>query len=380
MDGPYPYPPEEDVDGVTTIPPRGEGWESDQIPQKRLFNIGKLQIAGILLIIVFIWGLVSAIAISMFEIHVLALTEFEDDGKGDIYGYVYDEEGYALTDVTIAIHGSQHFTKTNEEGFFSIENVKEGDYKIEASKEGYQNVTKRVSIESHTPLMVRFTLKEGGFDITEDERYGSNLSDLRHLNYATAVFIVVYGSFALLGGILAYLQRLYWLTMFGALCGIVSGIFSIGIIIAPILSIIALYYIVNNKDEFPTSDASFLERLFGVRRAETRPVGVQRPVPKKLLLHKAHTRPRASGMSKAPAYTDYQPPPPPPPPSLTRSRDEVPPSLDYPPEMDIPPFKCRACGGVVKTEAQGIVCQCGANYHKFCAGSISRCKSCGAPL
>jgi hypothetical protein len=342
--------------------------------QKPLFSLGRLQIAGILLIIVFIWGLISAVAVGMFEIHILALTEYEDDGKGDVYGYVMDEEGIALKDAYVAIHGTQHYTRTNPDGYYSFENVKEGNYEIEASKEEYSNITKRVTIESFTPAMVSFTLKEGGYDEVINERYGSNLSDLRSLNRATAVVIMVYGSFALLGGILAFIQRYYWLVMFGALCGIVSGMLSIGIIIAPILSIIALYYIVKNQEEFITSETSIMDRIFGVRKPESRPVAVSRQGAKKYGRQKAPQRYEAPSMMTQYEDSDFPPSVAPPP-----MMEEGPPS-DYPPPEPPPSEKCRACGGAVKSESQAMICICGASYHKFCAASITECKSCGEPL
>jgi hypothetical protein len=374
MDRPMTFPPDNNIEGDRISRKRLKGWQPEgPISQKPLISLGKLQIAGILLIIVFIWGLISAVAIAMFEIHILALTEYEDDGKGDVYGYVLDGEGVALRDAYVAIHGTQHYTRTNPDGYYSFENVKEGNYEIEASKEGYSNITKRVSIESYTPAMVSFTLKEGGYDEVINERYGSNLSDLRSLNSATAVVIMVYGSFALLGGILAFIQRYYWLVMFGALSGIVSGMLSMGIIIAPILSIIALYYIVRNQEEFVTSETSIMDRIFGMRKPESRPVTVPRQGAKKYRMQKTPRRFEATPMMTQYQDSDFQPSIPPP------MMEEEPPS-EYPVSEPPPTAKCMACGGAVKSEAQAMICVCGARYHKFCAASISECKSCGEPL
>jgi hypothetical protein len=322
----------------------------------RSFSLGKLQFAGILLIIVFIWGIISAVTISMFDIHLLALTEFEDDGRADVSGFITDSEGNSLYNVTVIVHGTQYFTKTNLDGFYTMENIKEGEYEIEASLEGYGSVTKRVALDPNSPTMVNFVLEEGGFDKTINERYGSNLSDLQHLNYATAGFIIVYASFALIGGILAYFQRYYWLAMFGGLCGIISGILSIGIIIAPILSFIALYYIVRNQEEFITAERPLVDRLLGVHRTESRPVGTVKG---------------GAGKYKGGGYAPSQ--------IKTKASKPIPPE---PMSTEFEgPSPCAACGGTVKSEAQGTTCRdCGVNYHKFCADSISICKKCGSPL
>ncbi len=376
MDGPMNYPPDTNNTRNRVPQRRMKGWQPDDSPKgEPLFFLGKLQIAGMLLIIVFIWGLISAIAIAMFEIHVLALTEYEDDGKGDVYGYVMDGEGIALQNAYVAIHGTQHYTKTNYDGYYSFKNVKEGNYEIEASKEGYSNITKRVSIESYTPAMVSFTLKEGGFDEEVDEMYGSNLSDLRNLNMATAIIIMIYGTFALLGGILAIFQRYYWLVMFGALCGIVSGILSIGIIIAPILSIIGLYYIIKNKEEFRTSETSIMDRIFGARRPVSKPVIIPSGKARKTSMYKTLDF-NAPTIDAQYEESHFLPPLPPPPPPI--AEEEI--SSDYPPPEPEISQKCRACGGTIKSEAQAMMCQCGCSYHKFCANSISSCKNCSEPL
>ncbi len=372
MDEPYDYPPDIDRDFHKPVRPKRGDWSPSGSRQRAAFSLGKLQIAGILLIVVFVWALISAVAIGMFGIHVLALTEFEDDGKADVSGYVTDSEGQALVNVTVVIHGTQHFSRTNFEGFYTIENVKEGNYEIEASKNGYGSVTKRVSLNPNSPTLVNFVLEEGGFDTTVNERYGSNLSDLANLNMATAIIIMIYGTIALIGGILCYLQRLYYLCMFGALCGIVSGVLSIGIFIAPIIAIIALIYILRNQEEFVSSETSFMDRIFGVR-PKTRPAGISRGGSYKS--KGPSSTKKLKPKKQRPDYLESEYPPP-----MVQEDDlgEIgPPVPSDMPEPSGPPFKCRACGGTVKSEAQGIFCQCGASYHIFCANSISRCKSCG---
>lgn len=340
----------------------------------KIFNLGKLQIAGILLIVVFVWCVISAVAIAMFEIHLLALTEFEDDGKADVSGFVTDEEGKSLVNVSVILHGTHHLNRTNKDGYYSIENVKEGDYEVEASLEDYGAVTKRVSLSANSPTLVNFVLEEGGPEKTLNERYGSNLSDLRHLNYATAISLVIYGSFALIGGILAYFQRFYWIAMFGALSGIVSGLLSIGIIVAPILSFIALIFIVNHKEEFITSETSFIDRLFGGRRVETRPSGVSKVGAKKVKAYGKPVMPKSKAVKTGYVERDYAPA------SALSTREMEPKPQVISAGVSKTSPTCILCGGAVKAESQGIVCQCGANYHRFCAVSVSICKRCGAPL
>jgi hypothetical protein len=144
--------------------------------------------------------------------------------------------------------------------------------------------------------------------------------------------------------------------MFGALCGLISGILSIGIVIAPIFSILALFYIITNKDDFITSQRPFMDRLLGVHRAESTPA-ISPRIKKQ--------------MPKEPSF-----PPPPLKSKTTKAEPFEPDPLGYK-----IPMTCAACGGSVKSESQGITCsQCGANYHGFCADSVLDCKRCGAAL
>ncbi len=341
-----------------------------------MFKLGKLQIAAILLIIVFVWGVVSAVAIAMYEIDPPAQTEFQDDGKADVYGSVYDEDGHSLENVTVALLGTHHFTRTNPEGFYSMENIKEGDYRLEASLDDYSTVTKRVTLYDHKPNTFNFYLKENGNDKTENEMYESYLSDLKSLNLSTAILILVYGSVALIGGIFAFFQRFYWIAMLGGVCGIFAGLFSIGVVVGPILGIIALFLIVTNHEEFQTTEIPFFDRIRGVSRAEPSVSGVSKEGTKKLKPYGMAAKPKVKLAKPRPDEMGYTRP------------IAAPPEQMYPPETQAPREKiiggpaltCEACKGTVKSESQGTVCQCGASYHKFCANSISVCKRCGAPL
>jgi len=342
-----------------STPPRGG---------KTFSFTGKLQIAGILLIIVFILCLISAVAISMFEIHILALTEFTDDGKSDVYGYVTDENGDNIVNATVSIHGTQHFAKTNPDGFYSLENVREGDYEIEASAAGHGSLTKRISLNANAPILVNFMLEEGGHDRTENARYESHLSELQYLNYATAIFIMIFGSMALIGGILTLFERMYWFALFGALAGVVAGVLSIGIVIGPALSIIALLLIIMNHEEFGARE-SFAGRFFGLGRPQPKVSSVSRAPPKRIQRYPPAPKASAEKMTRSYAEASYPPPPPP----MAEGISRPPP----PPESDL---KCVACGGTIKSESLGIMCTCGVWYHRFCAVSTSTCRRCGEPL
>ncbi len=347
-------------------------------------QLDKSKIAGLLLIVVFILGVISAIAISMFQIHLLSLTEFKNDEVCDVVGTVLDEDGKPLEDVSIAIHGTEHFTRTNSDGYYVITAVEEGDYEVEATLSGYVSVTKRVTINTNLPKQVNFILEKGGGSKTINERTTSHLEALRFMNYATAIAILILVSFALLAGILAFFKKMYWFTIFGGLCGIIGGLFSIGIIIAPILSVVALVLIFQSREDFYPAGKTLGASLLGLFKRE--------PAEGKTQVYDAQQRPLYQAYPQTPVGP-YQLR------STTQSQDGYVtqpsrPMVEKP--MEGPMFLrkepspvgeevsrgilCPICNGQIKSSVGTVVCECGAQYHAFCAKRSAKCMKCGAIL
>lgn len=347
-------------------------------------QLDKPKVAGLLLIVVFIIGVISAVAISMFQIHLLSLSEFNNDEVCEVVGNVLDEEGKPLEDVSIAIHGTEYFTRTNSDGYFVITAVEEGDYEVEASLSGYVKVTKRVTINTNLPKQVNFILEKGTGSKTINERTTSHLEALRFMNYATAIAILILVSFAFVAGILAFFKKMYWFTIFGGLCGIVGGLFSMGIIITPILSIIALVLIFRSREEFypagKTLGASFLG-FFKKGPTEDRIQGYDTP---QRTFYQAYPQTPGDpyqGGSPPQTQEGYVTQPPRPmgegameEPKFTR---KVPSSGGEEVSRGV---MCLICNGQIKSSLGTVVCKCGAQYHNFCARRSAKCMKCGAQL
>ncbi len=65
----------------------------------------------------------------------------------------------ALPYVNVYLKGTSIGSSTNESGFFTIENVPEGDYTIVASFTGYKKTEKQITVEGHV-VIVKLELKE----------------------------------------------------------------------------------------------------------------------------------------------------------------------------------------------------------------------------
>jgi hypothetical protein len=262
--------------------------------------------------------------------------------------------------------------------------VEEGDYEVEASLNTYVSVTKRITINTNLPKQVNFILEKGSGSKTINERTTSHLEALRFMNYATAIAILVLVTFAFFAGILAFFKKMYWFTIFGGLCGIVGGLFSIGIIIVPILSIIALVLIFQSREDFyptgKTMGASFLGFFKkGTKEGEAQAYDTQhRP------FYQAY--PQTSGGpyqvgSQPKSQAGYGPQP-------SRPMGESTPDMPKFTRKSPPPIReeagrgviCLICNGQIKSSLGTVVCGCGAQYHNFCAKRSSTCMKCGAQL
>ncbi len=77
----------------------------------------------------------------------------------EINGTVKDTSGNPLSEVNIVIIGRDIGAASNDEGKFSIKNIKPGDYQIEISSIGYQPYTKEIKI-TNSSLTVKAVLHE----------------------------------------------------------------------------------------------------------------------------------------------------------------------------------------------------------------------------
>ena len=81
-----------------------------------------------------------------------------EDGKGIITGKVLTSDGEPATSVTVALKGTKRGTITNEHGRFVLRNVNEGDYELEISLTGYENITQKVTVEKDKTAAVTIEL------------------------------------------------------------------------------------------------------------------------------------------------------------------------------------------------------------------------------
>ena len=219
--------------------------ETDEVVPPSLHvkpSSSKPMIAGILLIIVFILGIIMGGLIGFSE-DLIGEGVSQMGGTGSYGAIVKDENGDPLANVTvILVNNPNIYTETDENGKFLLENVPTGYQKINLSKDGYESLIIKTLIFPGKFEEDGFVMKEGS-----GERRVESLAvkAIDFLPICSVVFII-FAVIALLGGILSIRRKNL---LVAVVCSIL-GIFSIGFLVGSILSIAALILILLSKEEF----------------------------------------------------------------------------------------------------------------------------------
>ncbi len=218
--------------------------ETDEVVPPSLHvkpHSSKPMIAGVLLIIVFVLGIATGILFN----DIIEEGIENMGGTGTFKGIVRDENGY-LPDVTVALVNYPTINDTTDEnGKFLLKKVPTGYQKINLSKENYTTLTVRILVLPGTgAIKEKIVMEKGSGNSTINSDF------VKMFDMVTGVIcpiiFVIFGVFALLGGILS-IQRKHFAV---AIIGSVFGILSFGFFIGSILSIAALILILLSKEEF----------------------------------------------------------------------------------------------------------------------------------
>ncbi len=218
--------------------------ETDEVVPPSLHvkpSSSKPMIAGVLLIIVFVLGIATGI---LFNDIIEEGIEGRG-GTGEFKGIVKDEYRY-LPDVTVALVNYPTINDTTDEnGEFLLKKVPTGYQKINLSKENYITLTVRILVLPGTGAIKEKIVMEKGSGNSIINSDFVKMFDMV-TGVICPIIFVIFGVFALLGGILS-IQRKHFAV---AIIGSVFGILSFGFFIGSILSIAALILILLSKEEF----------------------------------------------------------------------------------------------------------------------------------
>lgn len=103
--------------------------------------------------------------LSFFPLSLLA----QDDDKGLVRGFVYEREtGQEIPFANVFVRDISKGTETNTEGFYNLE-LAPGEYTIESSLMGYEEVTHEINVEAGETVTQNFYLLEKGIDLDDVE-------------------------------------------------------------------------------------------------------------------------------------------------------------------------------------------------------------------
>lgn len=100
--------------------------------------------------------------------------------QGSIRGTVKGEKGEPLAAATILVEGAHLNTLTNEQGEFSFQNIKPGNYRLLVTMIGYELAGKRISVMAGQDAQLEFRLVEGSLELQTVEITGRKENTYRN--------------------------------------------------------------------------------------------------------------------------------------------------------------------------------------------------------
>ena len=217
----------------------------------------KPTIAGVLLIITAILGLIAGVA--MVGLGGMGFDMFYEDQEGDVYGTITYQNGTGAANVTVSIEGEDLSTQTDNDGYYAIHNVPSGNHEIKVEKNGYNTIIYKTFVSpsdfniedpengdnqhdvDQEENEIDFILTPGNEELERGSSPPWNL--IEGFLVICGTLIVIFSLFAMLGAIQA-LRRKSWKM---ALLGSILGLFTI---VGSLFAFIALLITALSREEF----------------------------------------------------------------------------------------------------------------------------------
>ncbi len=199
------------------------------------------QWAGILLAVVFVLGIMSGIAYGLKWSD--QSTQWDNEGLSSVQGMVIDRDGNSLEGVRV--ESADKNTYTNPQGKYTLYDLKGDEARIVFALEGYGTVNVWMNIRAD----ISANIMEISMDLGDEEKnydYRKEVAEPWPPNYALAPIFMIAAMLALVGGSAALLQQNFRVAIMGCLFGVLSY----GFLIGSVLSIIALAFLLFDREKF----------------------------------------------------------------------------------------------------------------------------------
>ncbi len=199
------------------------------------------QWAGILLAVVFVLGIMSGIAYGLKWSD--QSTQWDNEGLSSVQGMVIDRDGNSLEGVRV--ESGDKNTYTNPQGKYTLYDLKGDEARIVFVLEGYGTVNVWMNIRAD----ISANIMEISMDLGDEEKnydYRKDVAEPWPPNYALAPIFMIAAMLALIGSSAALLQQNFRVAIIGCLFGVLSY----GFLIGSVLSIIALAFLLFDREKF----------------------------------------------------------------------------------------------------------------------------------
>jgi hypothetical protein len=236
-------------------------------PRRKKERSSKPQVVGALLAVVAVLGLVGAGMGLMgwtFFGNIDEISGTDGSGQATVQGQATFLNGTGVQGVQILIIGEAMSTVTDEDGYYILYNVPTGDHKIQASKDGYFTIIRKVTVTDdsffgpdwETPnsfeTKARFTMSPGTGTVETGRWATQDLDIFRNFILVCAAIGLVASLITAMGAYFAVKRTNLSLVVVGA----VAGIFTFGFFIGSVLAFVALFILLLSLDEFRTPKAA----------------------------------------------------------------------------------------------------------------------------
>ncbi len=238
-----------------------------EAPKPRKGKSSKPTVAGALLILTAVLGLITSIMIVSSGV---MFSTADSDGfqfwgmpeKGDVYGRITDLNGTGIPGVTLSIVDEDKTTTSDNDGYYILYNVPTGNQELKVEKEGYNTYIKKIFV---SPSEANANWKETSNDNKDNTDNTDNGNEqnfqivtgnetikrgyyvpwnmISGLVYGCGILVIIFSIIALLGGYFAIKRKKFGL----AIAGAVLGIFTM---FGALFALIALFILIISRDEF----------------------------------------------------------------------------------------------------------------------------------
>ncbi|PSR04365.1 MAG: hypothetical protein BRD49_05770, partial [Bacteroidetes bacterium SW_10_40_5] len=93
------------------------------------------------------------------------LSSVKGQNNSSINGYIKDQEGKPLNAVNIRLSEENRGAVSDQNGYYEVNDLKNGKYKVVYSRVGYKTITKTINLEAGETRQINVSLKKSEYDL-----------------------------------------------------------------------------------------------------------------------------------------------------------------------------------------------------------------------